>query len=158
MSTPHETTSLLHNGHIRDVVGVDRVASADPPHLENPTKILTLGDPGTDLEASEVVPCTSNTTEPPEISTSSLIQVVAVLMIGRPPPLLIDYMLHKLTIVKGLFTSNIDSSLILATHPRIASEFNALEDSSWLFVGFLLAGVATQVLVSMHTCGCQISA
>ncbi|KAI1856112.1 hypothetical protein JX265_011827 [Neoarthrinium moseri] len=34
----------------------------------------------------------------------------------------------------------------MATHPRIASEFNALEESSWLFISYLLAGVVTQTL------------
>lgn len=58
---------------------------------------------------------------------------------------------------KGLFTSNVDSSLVLATHPSIASEFNSLEDSSWIFVGFLLGGVATQVLVSTNTPRCLLN-
>ncbi|KAI3317826.1 MFS general substrate transporter [Xylariaceae sp. AK1471] len=127
MSLPNETTSLLHSDQNGDAVGADQGLFADSPHQEIPTKILTIGEPGTDIEANEVVPCSSSTIDPPEIGTSSLIQVVAVLMIG-------------------LFTSSIDGSLILATHPRIASEFNALEDSSWLFISFLLAGVATQVL------------
>ncbi|CAM1507734.1 Fc.00g045820.m01.CDS01 [Cosmosporella sp. VM-42] len=46
----------------------------------------------------------------------------------------------------GVFTSNADSSLVLATHPVIASEFNTLGDSSWLFISFLLAGATTQAL------------
>ncbi|KAH6892924.1 major facilitator superfamily-domain-containing protein [Thelonectria olida] len=46
----------------------------------------------------------------------------------------------------GVFTSNVDSSLVMATHPVIASEFGDLEDSSWLFISFMLAGAATQSL------------
>ncbi|OLN87344.1 Vacuolar membrane amino acid uptake transporter fnx2-like protein 2 [Colletotrichum chlorophyti] len=46
----------------------------------------------------------------------------------------------------GTFTANADSSLVLATHPTIASEFDDLENSSWLFVAFALAGAATQTL------------
>ncbi|KAI5927578.1 major facilitator superfamily domain-containing protein [Camillea tinctor] len=46
----------------------------------------------------------------------------------------------------GVFASNADGSLVIATHPVIASEFNDLENSSWLFIGFLLAGIATQSL------------
>ncbi|KAI1638429.1 major facilitator superfamily domain-containing protein [Biscogniauxia mediterranea] len=46
----------------------------------------------------------------------------------------------------GVFASNVDSSLVIATYPLIASEFNDLENSSWLFIGFLLAGTATQSL------------
>ncbi|KAI1491860.1 major facilitator superfamily domain-containing protein [Biscogniauxia mediterranea] len=46
----------------------------------------------------------------------------------------------------GVFASNVDSSLVIATYPLIASEFNDLENASWLFIGFLLAGTATQSL------------
>ncbi|KAI5461777.1 major facilitator superfamily domain-containing protein [Mariannaea sp. PMI_226] len=46
----------------------------------------------------------------------------------------------------GVFTSNADGSLVMATHPVIASEFGDLEDSSWLFISFMLAGAATQSL------------
>ncbi|KAI5924218.1 MFS general substrate transporter [Camillea tinctor] len=79
-----------------------------------------------DVEAAEEAQDATKS-QPQLISTASLIQTAAVLMIG-------------------IFTSGLDSSLILATHPRIASEFNALEDSSWLFISFLLAGAATQIL------------
>ncbi|KAK6084247.1 major facilitator superfamily transporter [Seiridium cupressi] len=44
----------------------------------------------------------------------------------------------------GAFTANADGSLVMATHPVIGSEFNDLENSSWLFIGFMLAGLATQ--------------
>ncbi|KAH6648635.1 major facilitator superfamily transporter [Truncatella angustata] len=46
----------------------------------------------------------------------------------------------------GAFTANADGSLVMATHPVIGSEFNDLENSSWLFIGFMLAGSATQSL------------
>lgn len=62
-------------------------------------------------------------------SFGSVIQVVAVLLIGA-------------------FTVNADASLVLATHSTIASEFDRLADSSWLFTSFMLAGAATQALVS----------
>ena len=68
-----------------------------------------------------------------EASTSSLTRttsighVVSVLLIGS-------------------FISNADSSLLFATHPIIASEFNALQDSSWLLTSFALAQAATQPL------------
>ncbi|KAK8017374.1 major facilitator superfamily transporter, partial [Apiospora rasikravindrae] len=51
-----------------------------------------------------------------------------------------------LVLLVGTFTSNGDGSLVLATHPTIASEFNCLSASSWLFVSFSLAGAATQTL------------
>ncbi|OTB06738.1 hypothetical protein M426DRAFT_258408 [Hypoxylon sp. CI-4A] len=49
-------------------------------------------------------------------------------------------------LILGVFAASADGSLVIATHPVIASEFNDLENSSWLFVSFLLAGVATQSL------------
>lgn len=48
----------------------------------------------------------------------------------------------------GVFIFHADSSLVMATHPTIASEFNALDSSSWLFTAFALAGAATQNTVS----------
>ncbi|KAI2606648.1 MFS general substrate transporter [Hypoxylon sp. NC1633] len=51
-----------------------------------------------------------------------------------------------LALLVGVFTASADSSLVTATHPVIASEFNDLENSSWLFISFLLAGAATQSL------------
>ncbi|CAK7215872.1 hypothetical protein SEUCBS140593_002677 [Sporothrix eucalyptigena] len=60
-------------------------------------------------------------------SFSTILRVVLVLMIG-------------------VVVSNADGSLMLATHPVIASEFNDLEDSSWLFGGFILASAATQTM------------
>ena len=43
----------------------------------------------------------------------------------------------------GGFISNADGSLLMATHPVIASEFNALDDSSWLLTSFALASAST---------------
>ncbi|KAJ2997326.1 hypothetical protein NUW58_g683 [Xylaria curta] len=126
-SLTYETTSLLPSNQNGDIGRVDYDVVDDSPHCELPPKTSTPGNCGTDVEANGVVVSSNNTTDSPKISTSSLIQIVSVLTIG-------------------LFTSNIDSSLVIAIHPRIASEFDALEDSSWIFVSFLLGGVATQVL------------
>ncbi|KAL2163608.1 hypothetical protein VTH06DRAFT_5666 [Thermothelomyces fergusii] len=46
----------------------------------------------------------------------------------------------------GIFVAQADGSILLATHPVIASEFNDLENSSWLITSFGLAGAATQTL------------
>ncbi|KAI6093636.1 MFS general substrate transporter [Hypoxylon rubiginosum] len=46
----------------------------------------------------------------------------------------------------GVFTASADASLVIATHPIIASTFDDLENSTWLFISFLLAGAATQAL------------
>ncbi|KAK1995284.1 major facilitator superfamily transporter [Colletotrichum falcatum] len=61
------------------------------------------------------------------VPTAVVIKIVAILLVGT-------------------FTANADSSLVMATHPTIASEFDDLENSSWLFVAFALAGAATQTL------------
>jgi len=53
--------------------------------------------------------------------------------------------------MEAVFVFNADGSLVLATHPVIASEFHALESSSWLFIGFGLAGSATQTMVGVAT-------
>lgn len=53
----------------------------------------------------------------------------------------------------GIFVAQIDGSILMATHTIIASEFNALKDSSWLIISFSLAGAATQTLVRDAT-GC----
>ncbi|KAL5628311.1 hypothetical protein BROUX41_003059 [Berkeleyomyces rouxiae] len=47
--------------------------------------------------------------------------------------------------VLAVFVYNADGSLVLATHASIASEFDSLESSSWIFTAFGLAGAATQV-------------
>ncbi|EMR69783.1 putative multidrug resistance protein [Eutypa lata UCREL1] len=49
-----------------------------------------------------------------------------------------------ISLLIGQFTSNADASLVMATHSVIASEFYDFEDSSWLFISFMLAAVATQ--------------
>ncbi|KAK3496466.1 major facilitator superfamily domain-containing protein [Neurospora crassa] len=46
----------------------------------------------------------------------------------------------------GIFLAQTDTSILMATHAIIASEFNALKDSSWLIISFYLAGAATQTL------------
>ncbi|XXG94494.1 hypothetical protein Hte_000751 [Hypoxylon texense] len=51
-----------------------------------------------------------------------------------------------IALLVGVFTASADGSLVIATHPIIASAFNDLENSTWLFISFLLAGAATQAL------------
>ncbi|KAK0610573.1 major facilitator superfamily domain-containing protein [Bombardia bombarda] len=46
----------------------------------------------------------------------------------------------------GIFVAHTDGSILLATHPIIASEFNQLTYSSWLITSFALASAATQTL------------
>lgn len=65
--------------------------------------------------------------------------------------------LIKSCALSGAFTANADGSLVMATHPVIGSEFNDLENSSWLFIGFMLAGCATQSVVSSENGWMQIN-
>ncbi|KAF3762220.1 MFS general substrate transporter [Cryphonectria parasitica EP155] len=44
----------------------------------------------------------------------------------------------------AVFISNADATIVMATHAIISSEFMALESSSWLFTGFMLASTVTQ--------------
>ncbi|OTA93847.1 hypothetical protein M434DRAFT_21204 [Hypoxylon sp. CO27-5] len=86
---------------------------------------------GTQVKSDEEEQCEPEavTSEPthPVYSNSFIARVVAALLVG-------------------VFTASADGSLVIATHAIIASEFNDLENSSWLFISFLLAGAATQSL------------
>jgi len=55
----------------------------------------------------------------------------------------------------GIFVAHADESILLATHPVIASEFGQLDNSSWLIISFALAGASTQSLVRL---GCTVLA
>lgn len=97
-----------------------------------------------------VADCESSSSSEPTVpetktySNSHIAKVVAALLIGK-----YSSMANAISISfpTGVFTSSTDASLVLATHPVIASEFGDLEDSSWLFISFMLAGAATQSLV-----------
>lgn len=55
----------------------------------------------------------------------------------------------------GVFISQADSSLMLATYGRISSEFNDLESGSWLMISYMLAQCVAQPFVSLgqsHSC------
>ncbi|OJD32236.1 multidrug resistance protein [Diplodia corticola] len=84
---------------------------------------------------AEVDEAVSSTVGPPfqpepEKTTSKkkIISILAVLLIG-------------------VLLSNADVSIVLATHALIASEFDDLSNSSWIFVSFGLASTAAQPLV-----------
>ncbi|KAB5585018.1 major facilitator superfamily domain-containing protein [Coniochaeta sp. 2T2.1] len=50
------------------------------------------------------------------------------------------------TAMPGILVAEIDGSIVMATHPLIASEFDDLSNSTWLITGFQLAGAVTQPL------------
>jgi MFS family permease len=49
-------------------------------------------------------------------------------------------------LLAGVFISNADGSLVLATYGTISSEFGAFGDASWLSTGFMLSVCAVQPL------------
>ncbi|KAL3589651.1 hypothetical protein FPOAC2_11822 [Fusarium poae] len=79
-------------------------------------------------ETTPLLDTSQSSVSPPRNSSIAVFKIVSVLIIGS-------------------FTASADGSLVLATHPTIASEFNALSASNWLFVSFNLAGAATQAMV-----------
>jgi hypothetical protein len=80
------------------------------------------------------------------IGRSQVARIIAVLLIGSSNrPFQLKFLL--LTRSTGIFVAHADSSILMATHPVIASEFNDLGNSSWLIISFTLAGAATQTLV-----------
>ena len=93
------------------------LSSSDAPNDDVSTSESTLLRNGlpVDEEATASKPETPNPTLPASVG-----HIVCVLLIGT-------------------FISNADSSLLFATHSIIASEFNALHDSSWLLTSFALA-------------------
>lgn len=46
----------------------------------------------------------------------------------------------------GVFIANADTSLVLATYGRISSDFNSLDNTSWLLTGYMLSMCGTQPL------------
>lgn len=80
MTSPKETTPLLHPSRDEHVVRavVDSVQQA-----EILTSVPICGEPSRDIEATQAAPSRDDAASSPKISTVSLIQVVAVLMIGR---------------------------------------------------------------------------
>ena len=100
---------------------------------------LSSSDASSDVpDAGLIVPCggalldeeariDSKQDSPTAVIAASVGHVVCVLLIGT-------------------FIANADSSLLFATHHIIASEFDALHDSSWLLTSFALAQAATMPL------------
>jgi MFS family permease len=90
-------------------------SDASNDDISTPESSLLRNGLPIDEEAVTPKPETSNPTLPASVG-----HIVCVLLIGT-------------------FISNADSSLLFATHTIIASEFNALHDSSWLLTSFALA-------------------
>ncbi|KAI1415865.1 MFS general substrate transporter [Hypoxylon sp. FL1857] len=125
----NETTRLLHPDTYStdsDDEGSNQFSSSSS--LDGSSRVTAYGTPPQpdDEEQCEQEAVTSELPHP-AYSNSFIARVVAALLVG-------------------VFTASADGSLVIATHAIIASEFNDLDNSSWLFISFLLAGAATQSL------------
>ncbi|KAL8306486.1 hypothetical protein RB597_003005 [Gaeumannomyces tritici] len=113
---------------------------AAAPIVHDETSPL-LGQP---LAVSQAAPASDAATADPEDAAGAEPGAVSA-----AAPSSVTVLGIVLVLVAGAFMSNVDGSLVLATHPTIASEFDALSWSSWLFVAFQLAGAATQSIVCL---------
>lgn len=111
-----------------------RTLSASESNTDITSSDSAIGSSKTHLGPSHLKPPVDEEAFPDPISNTasttksvSIGRIVCVLLIGS-------------------FISNADGSLLFATHPIIASEFNALHDSSWLMTSFALAQAVTQPL------------
>ncbi|KAL1615332.1 hypothetical protein SLS54_009113 [Diplodia seriata] len=93
--------------------------------MDERSPLLPRPPPGVDDEAALPSPTSQ---QEKTTSKKKIISVLAVLLIG-------------------VLLSNADVSIVLATHALIASEFDDLSNSSWIFVSFGLASTAAQPLV-----------
>ncbi|KAH7378396.1 major facilitator superfamily domain-containing protein [Phaeosphaeria sp. MPI-PUGE-AT-0046c] len=116
MAEPDLTTPLLPRSLLREN-HIDRSASS----RSNDRLETGVIKPQQDEEAG------IDTSPEPALSTTSVSvgRIVCVLLIGS-------------------FMSSADGSLMYATHSVIASEFDALHDSSWLIASFALAQAVSQ--------------
>ena len=129
-SIPTERTALLSqqddtiiiSGPGRAIKGIDEDEEGD---LENGSQHEIVEDGG---------------------SSITLVRVLSVLMIGSFTTF--DLLCQTSTKSNaGIFVAQIDGSILMATYPVIASEFDDLKNATWLVTSFALAGAATQTLV-----------
>ncbi|KAK2597096.1 hypothetical protein N8I77_012964 [Diaporthe amygdali] len=121
-----ERSALLKHPGLDAVYGTDTTTSGSEYGSSESSSLLSRGE---DEEASIESPVTSSGAEGHE--TNSPFSTKAILWIVLP-------------MLLAVFIANADGSIVMATHAVIASEFMALESSSWLFTGFILASTATQ--------------
>ncbi|KAF2727601.1 MFS general substrate transporter [Polyplosphaeria fusca] len=118
-----EHTPLLVDNNILSSANTYSISSDSIPSDSHASRPLSAPSKPHDAESQQQLRADDSTPSTPP----SVARIISVLLIG------------------GLI-SNADGSLLLATHPIIASEFNALSQSSWLLTSFALASAATQPL------------
>jgi MFS family permease len=115
MAASNATTPLLPRSLSRSNLNITPIDDSNQ-NIETPTK-----DDSQPLEDEESTLIASKAASTP----ASIGRIVCVLLIGS-------------------FISSADGSLLYATHSIIASEFNALHDSTWLIASFALAQAVSQ--------------
>ncbi|PLB51402.1 efflux pump antibiotic resistance protein [Aspergillus steynii IBT 23096] len=110
------------------VADVDETSPLNPSAPENrnggasyQSIAKATGQPSGDVAGDEE----SATASPPAVDQGSIRTIVAVLLVGE-------------------FISNADSTLVMATTGKISSEFNRLQDASWLSTAYTLGVCAAQ--------------
>lgn len=142
---PTERTSLLASFR-------ERRWSLDSSSSESSLTITTLDSSSS---GSEFIPWYLDFSEDPERGPPAD-EPVVVTPDGKKSDWAHASILKAIGIlVIGVFTSNADGSLVLATHSTIASEFNSLEASPWLMTAFALAGASFQNIVRQPRMFCS---
>jgi MFS family permease len=124
MVLPDATTPLLPRPILSS--SGNSVRSIDENQITQGEDVLETVQAEDLQDAAAAVPDTS-TNASVSATPASVGRIVSVLLIGS-------------------FISSADGSLLYATHPIIASEFNALHDSTWLIASFSLAQAVSQPL------------
>jgi hypothetical protein len=89
----------------------------------------------------------SDTLSPEYPSRGAVIKLILTLLIGKFPCRCCWLEGPLIFVIPGVFISNMDGSILLATHSVISSEFDALSSSSWLLTSYALAMASVQTLV-----------
>jgi len=120
IKSTERTPLLFHSGNTASSSSLSLSSSDASGDVPDAGSVVPCGDLLPDEEAQ----ISSKQETPTAAIAASIGHIVCVLLIGT-------------------FIANADSSLLFATHTIIASEFDALHDSSWLLTSFALAQAVT---------------
>jgi MFS family permease len=134
--------ALRYFFHLHNMASLD----ATTPLLSRPTDsaYTRRRKSSSDDDQDAAVRTVQATAQPGGLNDEETTIDTAVLIPTDTTPVSVGRIVAVLLI--GSFISSADGSLLYATHPIIASEFNALHDSSWLIASFALAQAVSQPL------------
>jgi hypothetical protein len=95
-----------------------------PPHTEAEALDQEAGVVENDISTPEV----DNVSKPKSVSLASVTFTISLLLLG-------------------VFVANAEGSIVLAAYGQIASEFNDLDNASWLVTSYVLAMSVSQPIV-----------